>query len=523
VPDEKRLVAYVVLCEQQKAEIVDLQVHVTKQLPTYMIPSAFVLLEAFPLTPNGKIDRRALPAPQHTHPELQRAFVAPRNSTEDMLARLWSRLLKIEQIGIHDDFCTLGGDSLMAMQVIAHLRRSLQIQLPLARFFGTRTIAELAKIIEQAKANDAQRKLPSVLSIQDDDSSRDENYRPSVEHLAGVPQRQEDKTAETAVVAIQTSGYRQPFFFLHGDFRRGAFYCFPLARDLGPDQPFYALEPYRFDSSLLLPTLETMAAAHIKSLRSVQPEGPYLLGGYCSGALVAYEMARQLLTEGQEIDLLVLINPDLISCMQRRRRIINRLGRLMRLGESKQLYWFLWLQHIYRYLQHEYRYLRFSYYKRWATDLVSQEVDPQGGLILMLGELHAHKLEHDAEHNTKHMETDPIDRDNRVDMALQIASLFPEPIFPTEEALYQDYEFLFFWTSAEYRPSPYPGKSTFFFTQDSEKQGLDAKWYKVVAAKDQEVEFHHIAGRHNTCKTIHLHDLTKHLRMCLNKVQEERS
>ena len=136
------------------------------------------------------LDRRALPAPQHRRPELQKAFVAPCTSIEEVVAGIWSRILRIEQIGIHDDFIALGGDSLMAMQVISHLRRVLQVELPLARFFEARTIAGLSKIIEQVKASDAKpqmqalqpisrethrRKLSSILPTRDSSSFRGEN------------------------------------------------------------------------------------------------------------------------------------------------------------------------------------------------------------------------------------------------------------------------------------------------------------------------------------------------------------
>src|SRR5260370_40876189 len=100
-----------------------------------MVPSAFMLLEAVPLPPNGKVDRRALPAPEHTRPELREAFVAPLTPIEEVVAGIWSQILGIEQVGTHDDFFPLGGDSLMARKEISRLRRGLQIQLPMARPF----------------------------------------------------------------------------------------------------------------------------------------------------------------------------------------------------------------------------------------------------------------------------------------------------------------------------------------------------------------------------------------------------
>ena len=521
VPGDKRLVAYLIATQGPAPATSELRSFLQEQLPEYMLPSAFVFLDAFPQTPNGKVDRRALPAPQHTRPEQREDYVAPRTSIEEAVRGFWSQILKIEQIGIHDDFFELGGDSLMAMQVISRLRRFLQIELPLARVFEARTIAKLAKIIEQVKAGDAQRKLPTALPTQYNGSSRGENHGPTIEQLVSALQSQEGEGSETVTTPVQTGGSKRPFFYLHGDFRRGAFFCFPLARVLGSDQPFYALEPYSFDGSQVPPTLEAMAAAHIKSLRILQPEGPYLLGGYCNGGLVAYEMARQLYAEGQAVDLLVLINPSPISYTIRgTRRVINRLGRLIRLSESKQVYSFLWLQHMYKYLQHEYRYLRFPHYRRWTTELDSQRVSPKEGFILTLKELHEHKLERDAEHRETEEQIEPGSRGNRVGFALpKLDAIFPEPIFPTMEALHQDYEAMFFWAASEYMPGLYPGKSTFFFTRDSEENGQDAKWRKVATAKDKEVEVHHIAGLHDSCKTIHVHDLAEHLRMCLNKVQ----
>ena len=152
-------------------------------------------------------------------------------------------------------------------------------------------------------------------------------------------------------------GSKRPFFFLHGHWKGTPFFCFPLARELGSDQPFYALEPYLFDGLRAAPSLETMAAAHIKSMRAIQPEGPYLLGGWCNGGLVAYEMARQLHNAGQTVDLLVLMDAMYLGYRTRRRvlrRVISRLGKLMRLGPDKQLDWFLRLLDVCKPLQNAY-------------------------------------------------------------------------------------------------------------------------------------------------------------------------
>src|SRR5947209_2408402 len=151
------------------------------------------------------------------------------------------------------------------------------------------------------------------------------------------------------VVEIQVGGSKRPFFFLHGHWKGTPFFCFSLARELGSDQPFYALEPYQFNGLPVPPTVEAMAAAHLLSLRAVQPEGPYLLGGWCNGGLVAYEMARQLHAAGQTVDLLVLMDAMYLGYRTRRRllrRVISRLGDLMGLGPDKQLDWFLRLLYV---------------------------------------------------------------------------------------------------------------------------------------------------------------------------------
>src|SRR5262249_42907996 len=169
------------------------------------------------------------------------------------------------------------------------------------------------------------------------------------------PAKTETTDQRERVVAMQTDGSKRPFFYLHGDWTHRAFYCFNLPRDLGTDQPFYALETYSFDGLPVPPKIETIAAAHLKSMQTVQPEGPYLLGGWCNGALVAYEMARQLHAEGQKVDLLVLLDPEPPAARVRlkvTRGLIALFGGLTQLRRAKQLDWFLWVQHLYKYLRY---------------------------------------------------------------------------------------------------------------------------------------------------------------------------
>ncbi|MEG3936237.1 amino acid adenylation domain-containing protein [Microcoleus sp. T3_B1] len=152
VAGDKQLVAYIVPLQEPAPAISDLRRFLKQQLPEYMVPSAFVVLEALPLTPNGKVDRRALPAPD-LRKELEESFVAPRTPIEEMLASIWANILLIDSIGVHDNFFTLGGHSLLATQVISRVRDTILLELPLRSLFEAPTIAELASRVEIALKN----------------------------------------------------------------------------------------------------------------------------------------------------------------------------------------------------------------------------------------------------------------------------------------------------------------------------------------------------------------------------------
>ncbi|WDD36956.1 amino acid adenylation domain-containing protein (plasmid) [Nostoc sp. UHCC 0926] len=146
----QRIVAYVVPQSQQTLTITELRDFLELKLPNYMMPAAFVMLEALPLTPNGKVDRKALPAPEVTQLLSESDFIAPLTPTEEMLALIWAEVLGIEKVGIHNNFFTLGGHSLLATRVISQVRQVFQLDLPIRHLFEQPTIAGLAKDIEKA-------------------------------------------------------------------------------------------------------------------------------------------------------------------------------------------------------------------------------------------------------------------------------------------------------------------------------------------------------------------------------------
>jgi non-ribosomal peptide synthetase component F len=162
-PGDKRVVAYLVLNGEQTPGTGELRAFVKDKLPDYMVPSAFTILEALPLTPSGKVDRRALPAPERDGLEPVEGFAAPRSPVEETLAHIWAQVLDVERVGIHDNFFHLGGHSLLAIQIVSRVREAFKIDLPLRRIFETPTIADLSVGIVQSQAEELDDELAAEL------------------------------------------------------------------------------------------------------------------------------------------------------------------------------------------------------------------------------------------------------------------------------------------------------------------------------------------------------------------------
>lgn len=264
---DKKLVAYVVSKAGPAPSVGELRAHLKGSLPDYMMPSAFVALAELPLTYNGKVDLRALPAPAGGRPDLAESPLAPRDDAERGLRLIWEEVLGVSPVGVRDDFFELGGDSLSA----AHMLTLVSEQ------FG-RTLSPSAL-------------MPAA----------------TIEGLAGwltAPAEERD----SLLVAFQTGGAEPPLFFIHG--LGGEVYGYrALASHLGADRPVYALRARGLDDSLPpYETVEEMAAAYVKEMLAVQPHGPYFLGGYSSGGLIAYEVAGQLLAAGHEVAYLAVLD-----------------------------------------------------------------------------------------------------------------------------------------------------------------------------------------------------------------------
>ncbi|MEO1620251.1 MAG: amino acid adenylation domain-containing protein, partial [Cyanobacteria bacterium J06632_3] len=239
-----------------------------QQLPDYMVPSAFVVLDVFPLTPSGKVDRKRLPQPDFSQLSLASQYEAPTTSIEKTLVALWSQALNIEQVGINDDFFELGGHSLLAVQLFSEIEKTFGKKLPLATLFQATTVKSLAVVLDQ-----------------------------------------EDWSAPwQSLVAIKPQGTKPPLFYLHAGGGNLLVYR-DLALSLGEDQPVYGLQPRGLDGSLLPSSdIREMATFYISQIKTLQPKGPYYLAGLSTGGLIAWEMAQQLHQQNESVALLALLD-----------------------------------------------------------------------------------------------------------------------------------------------------------------------------------------------------------------------
>lgn len=261
----KQLVAYAVLDEGHDPAGAPerLREALGKTLPAYMVPQHVLLLDALPLTANGKVDRTALPIPG-THADDTGAVVAPRDKVEAELAAIWAEFFPDANVGVHTDFFALGGNSLLAVRLMAGISARLDCSLPLSTLFAQPTIASLAEAVRDAGSG----------------------------------------LKRTALVPVRTDGSRPPLFFVHPV--GGDVLCYAeLASLLGEEQPFYALQ---VPDGPELTTVAELAAHYAGAITAANPDGPLRLGGWSMGGVVALEIAQQLTRAGRTVESLAVID-----------------------------------------------------------------------------------------------------------------------------------------------------------------------------------------------------------------------
>jgi amino acid adenylation domain-containing protein len=299
---EQRLVAFVTLTADAAATRAELRRSVQDVLPPYMVPSSVVVLDAMPRTPNGKTDRKALPAVDWSDVERDTPYVAPSDELERQLARLWEEVLRISPIGVHDDLFSLGVDSLTAARLMARIERELDTELPVGVLFSAPTISQLAGHV---RGGISKPEWPSLV----------------------------------AITPIDDGSTQPPLFCVHGGAGTVLFYA-GLARALGAERPVYALHAQGlYGHDAVHTTVGEMAAAYVPQMRDVQPHGPYAIVGYCFGGQVAHEIAVRLRAQGEEVDFVGHINSPSVAYNRVHNPVFDGVGPITGRGGVKLRDW----------------------------------------------------------------------------------------------------------------------------------------------------------------------------------------
>ncbi|MDX6528889.1 MAG: hypothetical protein QOH41_1179, partial [Blastocatellia bacterium] len=264
----KRLAAYVLPVAGTTPTADHLRKFLLAQIPDYMVPASYSLLDSFPLTRQGKIDRKALRAPDPTAETVGRVYVAPRNIDESKLVEIWEEVLGQPGIGVTDDYFDLGGHSILAVSLMAKIEKEFGKRIPLAQLFKN----------------------------------------PTIEQLAVTLRRETLETQWEELVEIRRAGSKPPLFLMAGA-GGNVIYFHPLVNRLSDDLPVYALQALGLDGvTPPLTRIEDIASRNVQAIRSVSPRGPYYLAGHSFGGLVAFEMSQILRRQGLEIGMLAILD-----------------------------------------------------------------------------------------------------------------------------------------------------------------------------------------------------------------------
>jgi amino acid adenylation domain-containing protein len=267
-----RLIAYVTASGPEPVPVGGLRNLLRQKLPTYMMPSALVPLDAFPLTPNGKVDRDALPLPDEMLRDAREAYVAPRTPLEELLAGFWGNLLQLKQVSIHDNFFDLGGNSLLMLRLSRKIEQATGQSLPLTVIYDAPTVAGMAEILGGQKSG----------------------------------------SSFSSLVLLRPGTEAPPVFIVH-NVAGNAMEVIPIAKLIRGGHPIYGIQAKGLDGTdAPNDRVEAMANYYLSAITELQPRGPYFLAGLCFGGLVAVEIARRALERGDRIGLLALLDtyPD---------------------------------------------------------------------------------------------------------------------------------------------------------------------------------------------------------------------
>jgi thioesterase domain-containing protein len=411
-------------------------------LPPQAVPALFIPIKEIPLSAtDGHLDRAALPAPPEGEIAEAAEPVRPYLGLQLQLIAIWEDVLGVRGIGIRDDFFDLGGNSLLAMRMLQR--------------------AEIAcgKVI-----------LPAALFT-----------NATVEHFAGEIAR-EVIDDSPALLRVHDAGTRTPFFYLHGDLSGGGFYSLKLSRALGQEQPFYVLPPQDIRTLPAAPSIKEMAAAHLAALRAVRPKGPYVIGGFCIGGLVAYELAQQIEASGESVEMLLIIDATAEDKWLRALRwLAGACGTLLHWDDDAKVdhfgRWVLWGGRLIRWYG-----LNVQAQARVAFHRISNRFVRAYNML-------RHRFRQEPNQSGSVSESSvPGRRDRDVSAA-------------------------FLWASARYRPQPYHGPVALLLSDDVVRDGRNvlAEWRELAP----KVTVHPLMGSHLECITEHVNTLAQTIEGCL--------
>jgi amino acid adenylation domain-containing protein len=316
-PGDKYLAAYLAPVSDGEVDVASVRGHVEQKLPAFMVPSRFVILDAFPMTTSGKVDRKALPAPQSEARD-QSEVVAPRNELESQLVSIFQRVLKTDTVGVTDDFFELGGHSLAAARVLAEVNRITGKGIPLSALFRGATVESLAALVRREVQKKAQEEAGSQL--------------------------------DPVVMRIQSGTGRLPFFAIVPPGEESLGYAM-LARHMGPQRTVYKIQghaPIVRQRPYTEEEMGQLSREYIAAMRSVQPEGPYSLGGMCDGTHISERIVLDLEAQGAEVGLFAIFDTWVVQhsqvrwlwqldYYQRRLKELSKKGLGERLRKFKQV------------------------------------------------------------------------------------------------------------------------------------------------------------------------------------------
>lgn len=301
IPNSPRLVAYYRIAEDVSLDLAQLCSYLVSQLPDFMIPQAFVQLEEFPLTPNGKIDRRALPEPSSYGLSAHGLAEPPVTTTEHVLVDLWKEVLKTEGVGRNSDFFELGGHSLLAVTLMGKIEHLTGKRIPLAILFTHSKLEQLASYIDHADIRSDWRSL----------------------------------------VRLKPFGNKVPLFLIHAAGLNVMLYN-SMVNNLSVDQPVYGLQAKGLSGyETPLSTIEEIAAHYIAEIKSVAPHGPFAFAGFSLGGIIAFEMARQLVQQGEVVSFVGMFDTVAFTS-DKHMPLISRYLRRIKIALMKVAY-IIWL------------------------------------------------------------------------------------------------------------------------------------------------------------------------------------